>query len=41
VRPYEAVATALDPDRTLNEFLETTYRAAADGKSAVSEGYLR
>lgn len=30
VLPYEAVATAIDPDRTLNEFLETTYRAAAD-----------
>jgi hypothetical protein len=30
VLPYEAVGTALDPDRTLNVFLETTYRAAAD-----------
>jgi hypothetical protein len=30
VLPYEAVATALDPDRTLNVFLEITYRAAAD-----------
>ncbi|WP_184830156.1 DUF5996 family protein [Jiangella mangrovi] len=28
--PYEAVATAPDPDRALNEFLETTYNAAAD-----------
>jgi hypothetical protein len=28
--PYEAVATASDPDGVLQEFLETTYRAAAD-----------
>jgi hypothetical protein len=28
--PYEAVRTAADPDRTLLEFLQTTYRAAAD-----------
>ena len=28
--PYEAVRTAADPDRTLLEFLHTTYRAAAD-----------
>ena len=28
--PYEAVADAEDPDRTLLEFLHTTYRAAAD-----------
>ncbi|WP_344002144.1 DUF5996 family protein [Nocardioides lentus] len=28
--PYEAVADAADPDRTLQEFLHTTYRAAAD-----------
>jgi hypothetical protein len=28
--PYEAVAGAADPDRTLTEFLEATYGAAAD-----------
>ncbi|GLZ11522.1 hypothetical protein Acsp04_17570 [Actinomadura sp. NBRC 104425] len=28
--PYEAVATAADPDGALTEFLETTYAAAAD-----------
>jgi hypothetical protein len=28
--PYEAVAGAADPDRTLTEFLQTTYAAAAD-----------
>jgi Family of unknown function (DUF5996) len=28
--PYEAVRTAADPDRTLLEFLHTTYRAAAE-----------
>ncbi|BFU45318.1 DUF5996 family protein [Krasilnikovia sp. MM14-A1004] len=28
--PYEAVATAPDPDATLTEFLSTTYAAAAD-----------
>jgi hypothetical protein len=28
--PYETVATAPDPDRTLTEFLDTTYDAAAD-----------
>jgi hypothetical protein len=28
--PYEAVATAADPDRTLTEFLDSTYAAAAD-----------
>jgi hypothetical protein len=28
--PYEAVRTASDPDRTLLEFLQTTYEAAAD-----------
>lgn len=30
VLPYEAVATAPDPDRALSEFLHTTYAAAAD-----------
>jgi len=28
--PYEAVRTAADPDRTLLEFLHSTYRAAAE-----------
>jgi hypothetical protein len=28
--PYEAVRSAADPDRTLSEFLHTSYRAAAD-----------
>jgi hypothetical protein len=28
--PYEAVATADDPDRTLSAFLQSTYEAAAD-----------
>jgi Family of unknown function (DUF5996) len=28
--PYEAVAAAADPDRTLTEFLDSTYAAAAD-----------
>ncbi|GAA2642225.1 DUF5996 family protein [Paractinoplanes durhamensis] len=28
--PYEAVATAPDPDRALHDFLESTYLAAAD-----------
>ncbi|MGH3991267.1 MAG: DUF5996 family protein, partial [Pseudonocardiaceae bacterium] len=28
--PYEAVRAAPDPDRTLLEFLQTTYEAAAD-----------
>jgi hypothetical protein len=28
--PYEAVRTAVDPDRALSEFLHTTYAAAAD-----------
>ncbi|GAB1640065.1 DUF5996 family protein [Krasilnikovia sp. MM14-A1259] len=28
--PYEAVATARDPDATLTDFLDTTYGAAAD-----------
>ncbi|MDP9608534.1 DUF5996 family protein [Streptomyces demainii] len=28
--PYEAVATAPDPDRTLSEFLQTSYEAAAE-----------
>ena len=28
--PYEAVAGAADPDRTLTEFLQTSYAAAAD-----------
>jgi hypothetical protein len=28
--PYEAVAETDDPDRTLAQFLNTTYRAAAD-----------
>jgi hypothetical protein len=28
--PYEAVRTAPDPERTLMEFLQTTYNAAAD-----------
>ncbi len=27
--PYEAVRTAADPDRTLLDFLQTTYEAAA------------
>ena len=30
VLPYEAVATAPDPDRVLTEFLQTTYTAAAE-----------
>jgi hypothetical protein len=30
VLPYEAVATAADPDAVLTEFLQTTYTAAAD-----------
>ena len=30
VLPYEAVRTAADPDRTLLEFLHTTYEAAAE-----------
>ncbi|GAA0937790.1 MULTISPECIES: DUF5996 family protein [Streptomyces violaceusniger group] len=30
VLPYEAVATAPDPDRTLSEFLHSTYEAAAE-----------
>lgn len=30
VLPYEAVATAPDPDRTLTEFLHSTYAAAAE-----------
>ncbi|MCQ8192798.1 DUF5996 family protein [Streptomyces rugosispiralis] len=30
VLPYEAVATAPDPDRTLSEFLHSTYGAAAE-----------
>ena len=29
ILPYDAVRTAADPDRTLLEFLETTYEAAA------------
>jgi hypothetical protein len=29
--PYEAVRTATDPDRTLREFLQSTYEAAAQG----------
>ncbi len=28
--PYEAVRTAADPDRTLLDFLQTTYEAAAE-----------
>jgi Family of unknown function (DUF5996) len=28
--PYEAVAAAADPDRTVAQFLETTYAAAAE-----------
>ena len=30
VLPYEAVRTAADPEKTLHDFLETTYRAAAE-----------
>lgn len=30
VLPYEAVRTAADPDRTLTDFLQTTYEAAAE-----------
>ncbi len=30
VLPYEAVRTAADPEKTLRDFLETTYRAAAE-----------
>jgi hypothetical protein len=28
--PYEAVRTASDPERTLTEFLQSTYEAAAN-----------
>jgi hypothetical protein len=28
--PYDAIRTAVDPDASLLEFLQTTYRAAAD-----------
>ena len=30
ILPYEVVRTSADPERTLNDFLETTYRAAAN-----------
>jgi hypothetical protein len=30
ILPYDAVRTAADPDRTLLNFLESTYAAAAD-----------
>ncbi|WP_433243389.1 DUF5996 family protein [Actinomadura nitritigenes] len=39
--PYEAVATADDPDRTLSAFLQSTYEAAADlggwGRAALED----
>jgi hypothetical protein len=31
VLPYDAIRQAADPDRTLIEFLQETYAAAADG----------
>jgi hypothetical protein len=30
ILPYQAVRTAADPERTLMEFLQSTYEAAAD-----------
>jgi hypothetical protein len=30
ILPYEAVRTAVDPEATLTEFLQTTYDAGAD-----------